>query len=108
MNPVLWIIFIAFTAFVAVTLVITIIRNNNIRKNGIEAEAVISRIEEYETVSSDGFSDANYRYFVTYRTMDGKTVEARLVKIMTKRYREGETLSIMYMPDKPDYVVPAK
>ncbi len=102
------VIFIAVVAFVAVTLVITIIRNNKIRKNGIEAEAVISRIEESESVDSDGGVDITYKYFVTYKTMDGKTVEARLGKIMQTRYHRGQTLNIMYLPEKPDYVVPAK
>jgi hypothetical protein len=107
-TPITLGIFIVFVAFVVTVLIITIIRNQKIRKNGIEAEAVISRIEEYESTDSDGFTDTNYRYYVTYRTRDGKTVEARLGKIVQVRYHEGDTLNVMYLPDKPEYVVPVK
>lgn len=108
MDPVFTVVFIVFVAIIVVSLVITLVRNNKIRKNGIEAEAVISRIEESESVDSDGSVDTTYTYYVTYRTMDGETVEAKLGKIMQKRYHMGQTLNIMYLAEKPNYVVPVK
>ncbi len=108
MNPIAISIVIVVFVFFAVVFSTAVMRNNRIRKNGIEAEAFISRIEEYESTDSEGFRDTNYRYYVTYTTQDGKTVEARLGKIMQVIYQEGEKINIKYLPEKPDYVVPAK
>ncbi len=108
MNPIGIIIAVVFAVIIVTFFVIAIIRNNKIRKSGIETEGVISRIEEKETVDSDGFSDTNYTYYVNYRTTEGKTVEARLGIIMQRRYNIGERINILYLPEKPDYVVLAK
>ena len=108
MDPIGMTVAGAFIALVVGALVLTHIRNNKIRNNGIEAEGYISRIEEEESIDSDGFSQMTYTYYVTYRTMEGRTVEAQLGIIIQRHYSEGEKINIMYTPEKPDYVVPAK
>ena len=45
--------------------VYTILRNNKIRKSGVEADAVISRIEEEQTTSSEGGTDFTETCYVT-------------------------------------------
>lgn len=97
-----------FAAVIAVGFVITVRRNNAIRKNGVEADAVVSRIEEHDSVDGDGMIDTTYTYFVTFKTQDGSTVEAQLGKIFQKHYRVGDQFRIMYLPEKTNYAVPVK
>ena len=91
-------------------------RNNEIKQNGIETDAVVSRINENESVDEDGFTTVSYTYYVTYRTMDGQTVEAKLGSgksidnnIIGKPWdsdlKEGVNIRIKYLPDKPKYVI---
>ena len=99
-----------FIAVVVIALVVaavfTIKRNNAIQKNGIEADAVVSRIEDQET-ENDGRREVNYIYYVQYQTQDGKTVEAKLGNEPAHLF-VGSKLRIKYLPDKPKYVIPAK
>ena len=91
--------FYAIIAIVAVAAIVGIVfvfkRNSAIKKNGIEADAVVSRIKEEEIERENGFYDVNYVYYVKYQTQDGNTVEAKLngAPALT---REGE---------KPKYVL---
>ncbi len=90
-------------------------RNNEIKQNGIEADAVVSRIKENESVDDDGFVTTSYTYYVTYRSMDGQTVEARLGsgksfdnrigKSWDSDLKEGSKVRIKYLPEKPNYVI---
>lgn len=92
---------------VIVAAVFTIKRNNAIQKDGIEADAVVSRIAENENRDDDGHVDYTYTYYVKYQTQDGQTVEAKLGNAPA-RIAEGSRLRIKYLPDKPKYVIPAK
>ena len=111
----------AFIALFVLVFVVVILRtgkrNGDIRRNGIETEAVVSRIREDEHTDTDGsYSGSSYAYFVTYRTADGQTVEARLgngksldVQIGKHAWnhdlQEGTPVRIKYLPDKPEYVI---
>lgn len=102
--------FYAIIAIVAVAAIIGIIfvvkRNSAIKKNGIEADAVVSRIKEVETDNEDGSHDVKYTYYVKYQTQDGNSVEAKLSS--APRFTcEGDSLRIKYLPEKPKYVIPA-
>lgn len=90
-----------------VAAVFTIKRNQAIQKNGVEADAVVSRIEENENRDDDGHRDVTYTYYVQYQTQDGKTVEAKLGNEPAHLF-VGSKLRIKYLPDKPKYVIPAK
>ena len=85
-------------------IVFNIIRSNKIRKNGVEADAVISRIEEQESVDADGSLDVTYTYYVSYRTQDGQIIEAKL-NHAPGRTRVGEQVHIKYLPEKPKYAI---
>ena len=114
----MWIyIAVGLIAVVILTgIVFTTKRNNEIKQNGIEADAVISRIKENESTDEDGFTTVSYTYYVNYRTMDGQTVEAKLGsgksidnnligKPWDSDLKEGVSLRIKYLPDKPKYVI---
>lgn len=103
--------FYVILAIVAVAAVIGIVyvikRNSAIKKNGIEADAVVSRIKEVETTNDSGNYEVNYTYYVTYQTQDGNTVEAKLSGAPAFT-REGDKLRIKYLPEKPKFVILVK
>jgi len=87
--------------------VFTIKRNMAIQKGGIEADAVVSRIEEHETRNDDGSRTMHYTYYVKYQMQDGKEVEAKLSNEPAFTV-VGTKLRIKYLPEKPKYVILAK
>lgn len=107
-------------AVIAVIIIICIVltakRNKEIEQNGIEADAVVSRVKEVEHTDEDGIvTNTTYIYYVTYRTMDGQTVEAKLAsgksfdnRIGRSWYsdlQKGSNVRIKYLPEKPKYVI---
>ena len=94
-------------AAVIAGIVFTVKRNNEIQKNGVEADAVVSRIKETETRNEDGSVDFSYTYYVKYQTEDGQTVEAKLGD-GKRGLREGDSIRIKYLPAKPKYVITVK
>ena len=102
-----YILIAAAVSAVAAGAVFTIKRNNAIQKDGIEADAVVSRMDENESGDGDGHRDVTYVYYVTYRTQDGREVEAKLGN-EPAHIAVGSKLRIKYLPDKPKYVIPAK
>lgn len=99
-----YVMFGAVTALIIGYVIYTAIRNNKIRKNGVEADAVVSRIEEEQSVSSEGGVDYTYTHYVTYRNPQGETVEAKL-NHAPGRTRVGDRVKIKYMPEKPNFAV---
>ena len=88
-------------------IIFTIMRTNAIKKNGIEANAVVSRIKEQESTDSDGFTDTTYIYFVKFRTQDGQDIEARLSN-PSGTIKIGDELRTKYLPNKPKMVIAVK
>lgn len=105
MDIVKYIICAAVVVLILAGFVIGMIRNRKIRRNGIEAQGVISRVEErYE---SDGESGSyTFIYYVSYTTREGKTVEARLGKMTQTHFDVGQSIRVKYLPEKPEYVIP--
>ena len=102
-----YILFGAVAALIIGFVIYTVIRNGKIRKNGVEADAVISRIEEERTTSSEGGADFTEIYYVTYVDQQGKSVEARL-NSAPGRTREGDRVRIKYLPEKPHFAILVK
>lgn len=100
-------IFGAVAAVIIGVAIYTILRNNKIRKSGVEADAVVSRIEEERTTSSEGGADFTEIYYVTYVNQEGQTVEARLDSA-PGRTREGDPVRIKYLPEKPHFAILVK
>ena len=107
-------------AVIAVIIIVGIVftakRNKEIEQNGIEADAVVSRVKEVENTDADSAATSTtYTFFVTYRTMDGQTVEAKLAsgksfdnhigKSWYSDLHEGSNVRIKYIPEKPKYVI---
>ena len=88
-------------------IIFTIMRTNAIKKNGIEANAVVSRIKEQENTDSEGITDTTYIYYVTFTTQDGQSVEAKLSNPPSK-IKVGDSLTIKYLPNKPKLVIAIK
>ena len=102
--------------FVAAVLIIGVIalfvfligRRLFIKKNGIEADAVISGVKETPGESDDdGNRTIHLIYHVKYRTQDGTEVEARL-EDEPEGLAVGDTVKIKYLPSKPTYVILSK
>lgn len=71
------------------------------KRNGIEAEALITRIEE----ETDSDASITYHYFVQY-TMNGQKVEARLTNPgFGKGLEVGARIKIRYLEEKPNAAV---
>lgn len=82
-------------------------RSKAINENGIEADAVVSRVKEIEKENDDGGHEYEYEYFVKYKTQSGETVEAKLGN-PPRFLMEGKQLRVKYLPEKPKYVLMVK
>ena len=74
-----------------------------IHRNGVETDAVISRIK----IDTDADDDIVKTYYVTYRNDDGEAVEA-LLGNPRHNMTQGVRLRVKYLPEKPKHVVLAK
>jgi len=102
----------ALIAVVVIVLVAGVVftykRNKAIQQNGIEADAVVSRIVSHDSEPDEhGHIQTTYTYYVKYQMQDGQTVEAKLGN-PPAFVVVGSELRIKYLPEKPKYVVPAK
>lgn len=102
-----YLIFGAVAAVIIGVAVFTVIRNRKIRKNGVEADAVVSRIEETQSPSAEGGTDFSETYYVTYVDQNGQTVEAQLDHA-PGRTRVGDPVRIKYLPEKPHFAILVK
>ena len=101
----LYYVIIAAVAVIGVVLYVK--RYMAIKKNGVEADAVVSRIKEVETQNDDGSYDTSYTYYVKFTTQDGQAVEAKLGNA-PRFTREGDKLRVKYLPEKPKNVILVK
>lgn len=110
---------IIFGAFVLL-FVFVILRNKRINgdidQNGIETDAVVSRVTETVSSDSDGMVSISHTYYVTYRAMNGQTAEAQLGSGKSVDFRigkktwdhdlqEGTPVRIKYLPEKTYYAI---
>lgn len=95
---------IIILVLVAAAAVYVVCRIMNIKKNGIETQAVVTRIEENVQSDSDGIS-VSYDYYVRYTTADGQTQEALITNPGFKKLERGEQITIKYLPQKPNAAV---
>ena len=82
-------------------------RSKKIKENGVETDAIVSRVKEIEKEDSDGHYSTDYEYFVRYQNQAGETVEAKLGN-PPRFLREGTQLRIKYLPEKPKYALMVK
>ncbi len=110
-------ILIAAAVAAIILILITAKRNRDLKDSGVETDAVVTRIWENTSTDPDTLvTTTDYVYFVTYRTDDGDTVEARLASGKSvETYKdqefwygdlhEGSVVRIKYLPSKPKYVI---
>ncbi|MBQ9552438.1 MAG: DUF3592 domain-containing protein [Clostridia bacterium] len=111
----LYIMIAVIVAVIAVAVIFTSKRNKEIDQNGIEADAVVTRINVNESVDEDGSVTTSKTFYVTYQTRDGQSVEAKLGSGKSFDVRighawdddlyEGCRVRIKYLPEKPKYAV---
>ncbi|MBR0278108.1 MAG: hypothetical protein IJQ50_06590 [Clostridia bacterium] len=107
MDPLTYVIIGVVVVAIVGGIIFTVMRTNAIKKNGIEANAVVSRIKEQENTDSEGITDTTYIYYVTFTTQDGQSVEAKLSNPPSK-IKVGDSLTIKYLPNKPKLVIAIK
>jgi hypothetical protein len=73
-----------------------------VRTRGIEADAVVTWLEEKEHSDSDGVS-YYYDVHVSYMTKDGRDIDGILSN--PGSYEEGEHIRIKYLPGNEEYPV---
>ena len=99
-----WILFGLVVAFILGGIIYSIMQTNKIKRDGIEADAYVARVDVEESTDSDGMTSTTEKYFVRYAGQDGKEVEARLAN-PRKGLVMGDRLKIKYLPEKPKFVV---
>ena len=88
---------------VAIVAVYSILRNKKINENGIEADAVVARIDTYTQTDADGSVSTNETYYVEYQNAEGQIVTAKLGNPPFGAV-VGTTMRVKYLPEKPKYV----
>lgn len=91
-------------AFVLLSFLWTYFKIFRVRMTGIEADAVVTRMEEHETVDSDGLPNEYYDVYVRFQAQDGRTVNACLAN-SDCFLNVGDWVKIRYIPGKEDYPV---
>ena len=98
-------------AIVVIAVIVGIVfnykRSKAINENGIETDAVVSRIKENEGEDTDGNRTVEYVYYVRYTNEAGESVEAKLGN-PPRFLMKGTTLRVKYLPEKPKYVLMVK
>ena len=83
-----------------------------VKKEGIETDAVVTRVELHKWVG--GIGDAwspdsvTEEYYITYTDHDGRTVEAMLSNPGDHTFKVGDRMRIKYLPDREEYPVMVK
>ena len=83
--------------------------SNKVKKEGIETDAVVSRVKLH--VWSGGIGEAATRdsvteeYDITYTNQQGQTVESTLTNPGNHTFKEGDRIRIKYLPERQDYPV---
>ena len=83
--------------------------SKKVKKEGIETDAVVSRVELHEWGGGTGDTWAHdnitEEYYITYVNQEGQTVEALLSNPGDHTFKEGDKLKIKYLPDRLEYPV---
>lgn len=91
-------------AFVLASFLWTFIKIFRVRMMGIEADAVVTRMEKHETIDSDGLPNEYFDAYVRFQAQDGRTVNACLAN-SDGFLNVGDLVKIRYIPGKEDYPV---
>ena len=91
-------------AFVLASFLWTFFKIFRVRMMGIEADAVVTRMEKHETIDSDGLPNEYFDAYVRFQAQDGRTVNACLAN-SDCFLNVGDLVKIRYIPGKENYPV---
>lgn len=96
----------AIAAVVFVILAANVIRRaRKIDRDGVETDAVVSRIDEnYDP----DLNESTYTIVVKYRDDNGETIESPMALDPSERYEVGQKVRIKYIPGLHQQVRPVK
>ena len=105
-------IIIGIVLIIVVGIIFGVISNNKIKKNGVEAEAEIIRIntETTQIVNDEtGIVDTDTikHYFIKFKTQTGEEIETELNNPGFGA-KEGDIIKIKYLPENPNRVIRIK
>ena len=90
-----WILGAVVVIVFVVRAVLLLKKAKKIDREGLEADAVVSRIVEHYDPENHSSS---YTTYVSYTDRDGRTVESPLAVGSSAGYAQGDTLRIRYLP----------
>ena len=90
--------------FVAGSFLLTFIKIIRVKLTGVEADAVVTRLEEHDVSDADGIPREYYDVYVRYQTKEGNTVTASLAN-SDDSLCVGDWVRIKYIPGKDNYPV---
>ncbi len=96
-----WIIGIIVIGVFVIRLIILVKKAKRIDNEGIVTDAVVSRIGEVWDAENQSSA---YTTFVTYRDLDGNTVESPMVLSSEVLYDVGEQVKIRFIPGEESMV----
>ena len=106
------IIFIVILAAFAIGGIWAFVVSKKVKKDGIETDAVVSRVERHEWSGGTGDTWAGdsvtEEYYITYTNQEGQAVEALLTNPGNHTFKEGDKIKIKYLPERQDYPVLVK
>ena len=94
----------AILAFIAYGFIRGLIQIFTVRRRGVGAEGVISRVETHDTTDGDGMPMTYYSYYVRFETREGRLVEAALSN-PASRLAVGDRVKVKYLAEDPEKVV---
>lgn len=103
------VVFIVILAAFAIGGIWAFVFSKKVKKEGIETDAVISRVERREWSGGTGDLWAGdsftYDYYIVYTNQVGQTVEALLSNPGDHTFEIGDRMKIRYIPDRQEYPV---
>lgn len=91
----IWIIGAICVIFVIARVVLTLRKAKKIDREGIETDAVVSKIVESRDVEA---SSSSYTTYVKYMDRDGNTLESPMAFTVRPEHAEGDEVRIRYIP----------
>ena len=86
---------------ISIPFIITLARIIVVRRDGIEADAVVTCLDEHDSTTADGDLVTYEDVIVRYRTKEGRLVESSLVNPKCNM-KIGDWVTIKYIPGKED------
>lgn len=101
-----YLVYVAIFSIVIIAIICSIISKNKIKKYGVEADAIVSRIEEVTTEKPNSSTgeieyETEKTYYVAFKDEDGIELEVRLMN-PSFRQRQGDRIKVKYLPEKPN------